>query len=129
MIVEMKLTKTQLGILMHRLELADCIADCFSSELVGEPCYQEKYNEVECAAVGLCLRIRNTDKIPESLTPLEIEILVDCLDGSTFFADEKDSVERGEITKSQSAAACAAANSLGVIISRIAGYPVSCAIN
>lgn len=123
----MRLTPTQLAILLHRLELADCLADCFSSELVGEPGYDARYNEVESAASDLCLYVRRNGCWPDALTPLQLEILVDCLEGSTWFADEEDAIARGDLTKSKSRTAHKAADELETILSGLAGYGVVCA--
>lgn len=84
-------------IIEHRLEASDAIADCLN-ETFG---YERE--EVEASANGL--RYLPKDGMGnqlidvENLTEIDREVLKDCLDGCTFFADMDDEVALGRMSK------------------------------
>ena len=84
----MKLTKTEFEILAHRLEVPDALADCleqFDKDIIFE---QSKF----LLKNGLSIELDNLNEVQKA-------ILIDCCEGSTFFADCNDAVASGELSK------------------------------
>ena len=101
--MKIKLTDSEWGILEHRLDLADCLADCLHNDddaTEGEN--EENWQRVYEAADALNRKISQTKTIDvDALTELDKEILADCLDGSTFFCDSEDAVKNGDWSRQQ----------------------------
>jgi hypothetical protein len=115
----MKLTPTQAGFLDHRLSaetVADVIASTHASEAAdkageyGTPAWVAEFERVEKeklpvyeAANAAVAKMVHSKELPlESMTLAEMEVLIDCIEGSTYFANEEDAIASGEITKSKS---------------------------
>ncbi len=105
-----KLTDSEWGILEHRLDIHDCIADCYAdtmysdAERDGRQMTAEQlksaYDLADETGGKLNIEIRRARQIDtDKLTDLDKWILADCLDGSTFFTDIDDAVWDGELTK------------------------------
>ncbi len=71
----MKLSPAQIDCIKHRLEVLE------DSEVFGEP--KPMHFDTAFARVQLLV---NRGNIPDSLTELEKEILVECIEGSTYAA-------------------------------------------
>ena len=99
-----KFTPTEMEIIQHRLVDSDCIIQCIL-ETEGD-----KFSEDE-----LCDAI---DRIEKSLNSVDatdkavMEVLFDCLDGSTFFANMDDGVALEMLTQAKANAYQRAANSI-----------------
>ena len=105
-----KLTDSEWGILEHRLDLTDCLGECYADTMyteaedagraMSDEEHQSLKNTAEAAAHKLNCDIRRTRQIDtDTLTSLDKWILADCLDGTTFFTDIDDAVWDGELTK------------------------------
>lgn len=105
-----KLTDNEWGILEHRLDLTDCLAECYAdtafadAEREGKTMTEEQhkaaYEMAEAAADKLKSEISTTREIDVSaLTELDKWFLTDCMEGSTFFCGLDDAVWDGELTK------------------------------
>ena len=89
------LTPTELEILKHRLDVPDALADAIAEENGFE------WDDVSDTAERLSKRIElDHGFVSDQLTVLERIILIDCLDGSTFFGSAEDAVGCGEVTAS-----------------------------
>ncbi len=137
----MKLTPTQRAILEHRLS-ADTVPSVLASstaseaaDKVGEygtPAWNATYDRVEAEtlpgfenAAQVVKRMVNSLDLPlESLTPAEMAVVIDCLEGSTFFADEEDAIARGYTTASKARHAHTAAAYLAQAIELVTGNRV-----
>jgi hypothetical protein len=121
----MKLRKYHDEILRHRLD-ADCTVECLLDYAEGEAPIAHSPEAAE-AAVGEIYRMLDAGEIDFGcLSRLAVEVLVDCIEGSTFFADENQAIAMGEWTKARSRAAHAAADELEKWISEAAGRRVRC---
>jgi hypothetical protein len=98
-----KLTDNEWGILEHRLDIYDCIAECYADTMYveaedrGEKMTDEQHKAAYAVAYDAGSRlncdIRNARQIDtDKLTDLDKWILADCLDGTTFFTDMDDAV-------------------------------------
>ena len=93
-------TKSEWRILEHRLEVPDAIADAISDS--DEYDYEEVFSRAEKLLRG---SIKNFNS-------LDLAILRDCCEGSTFFCNAEDAVALGEISKGDLLASYRAAISL-----------------
>jgi hypothetical protein len=104
-----KLTDNEWGILEHRLDIHDCIADCYAATMYSQAAdsgkkmtdaqHKAAYDAADEAGHRLNCDIRKTRQIDsDKLTDLDKFILADCLDGSTFFSDCEDAVSWGDWT-------------------------------
>lgn len=117
----MKLTKTQIDILDHRLS-SGCVADCLAdTEELGI-----SLTDAECAVEKIKRMVKEGEIPLESLTPTELEVVIDCLDGSTYFANADDAVTLHETTRGAVLEAHKAATRLEAEISKAAGRRVLC---
>ena len=118
-----KLTDNEWGILEHRLDIYDCIAECYADTMYveaedrGEKMTDEQHKAAYAVAYDAGSRlncdIRNARQIDtDKLTDLDKWILADCLDGTTFFTDMDDAVWDGELTKGKALALRKAGHSL-----------------
>ena len=89
-------TKAEWEIIEHRLHVSDCIAECIEED--HETVYQT------CRNLMISKRVTNG---------LEREIIKDCCEGSTFFANIQDAVLDGEMTKGKMLSYFKSAKSLG----------------
>lgn len=98
-----ELTPTKRALLLHRLEVPEAIADSLTGE--WNPMDSE-WAEVERVATDLWRALRDHngtvwDAIQRTERPELIRnILVDCVDGSTYFTDWEDAVASGEYSRS-----------------------------
>lgn len=101
-----ELTDNEWGILEHRLDLADCLADALhNDDDATESENEANWQRVYSAAAALNSTIGQTKTIDvDALTQLDKEILADCLDGSTFFCGAEDAVKNGDWSRQQLAA-------------------------
>ena len=90
------LTKAQKVILLHRLTLADCLAEVLASSEIPE-CTSDaefdarvavRYPILQDKAERLCAYVETHSALPATLDEDEREILIDSIDGSTWFANE-----------------------------------------
>jgi hypothetical protein len=91
----MKLTPTQYELIDHRLSLG---AELFVEVLMDhaeEPPWTEA--EVSSAWEAVNQQVARRVVTLEKLTPCELEIFCDCLEGSTFFCDREDAVALYEL--------------------------------
>jgi hypothetical protein len=103
-----KLTKNEWEIIEHRLGAWDLILDCFlSTESMTWTA-----EEIEAAAEGLLSRGPKGIDL-DNLGDLELDILQDCCDGCSYFADIEDAAVLGEISKSKMYRMFKAAETLG----------------
>ena len=132
-----KLTDNEWGILEHRLDIYDCIAECYADTMYaeaedrGEKMTDEQhkaaYAVAHDAGARLNCDIRSARQIDtDKLTDLDKWILADCLDGTTFFTDMDDAVWDGQLTKGKALALRKAGHSLQRKLNE-AGIP--CQIN
>jgi hypothetical protein len=132
-----KLTDNEWGILEHRLDIYDCIAECYADTMYveaedrGEKMTDEQHKAAYAlahdAGARLNCDIRNARQIDtDKLTDLDKWILADCLDGTTFFTDMDDAVWDGQLTKGKALALRKAGHSLQRKLNE-AGIP--CQIN
>lgn len=92
----MKLTSAQKQILLHRLTLADCLAEVLSSSEIPEGTSDAdfdasvavRYPILEDKAARLCDYVQTNSALPSTLDADEREILIDSVEGSTWFANE-----------------------------------------
>lgn len=119
-----KLSKPQVEILQHRLG-SGCVADVlWESEVV------EDVKDAEAAVAAVQAYVEKGE-LPEDdgITPLEREVLADCLDGSTFFANIDDAVALSHVNRGQFLSWRRAATELETLISRLCGRQVSCVVS
>lgn len=115
-----KLTPTEREILMHRLE-SGCIADVlFESDVAP-------LDEAENAVHRVTNFVKESALPLEDFTRLELEVVEDCLDGSTYFADYDDAMARNQTTRSKVRKWNKAADDLEDAVSKAVGHPVVCA--
>lgn len=89
----MNLTSDHLAVLNHRLELgADDFADLLTDRHPDDGPASFTRSEIVAAWSGLALMMAAREVPLEKLTPCELEILCECLEGSTFFCDSDDAV-------------------------------------
>lgn len=120
----MHLTPSEVEILSHRLEVGDCIAECFTDTGDDEPPCLWSFDEIMEVAKRL---LAGLPHLPDSPTTLEAEILEDCLTGSTLMQAAEDNqfpVSEGGIGKGKYLSMCKAASSLEVKISQLLGRNV-----
>lgn len=90
------LTKAQKEILLHRLTLADCLAEVLSSSEIPEGTSDAEFDTrvavrypiLEDKAQRLCAYVETHSALPANLDEDERNIIVDCIEGSTWFANE-----------------------------------------
>lgn len=142
----MKLTPTQYAILDHRLS-AETIPEVLASTVASEAAekvarygtdgWNAVYDRVESenlprfrsAHTEVIKMIEKRDLPLETLTPDQLAVAIDCLEGSTFFADWEDRIACGESTKSKLNTAHKAADQLESALSVVAGRDVECVRN
>lgn len=132
-----RVTPAQKQILLHRLSLADCLAEVLSSSEVPEGTSDAdfdasvavRYPILEDKAARLCAYVETNSALPSTLDADERAILIDCIEGSTWFANEghdpwfdDDGYDR---TPLWWASQRRAADALAVKVSEIVGRAVS----
>lgn len=94
--MSMKFTLTEWEIIEHRLGCPDAIAECLTDHCEGEqPASNYSYDEIEASATFLLNLGRNICNV----ATLDLEILKECCEGSTFFCDIDEGVLAGNLTK------------------------------
>lgn len=98
----MKLTKLQRELLLHRLDLDDCIAEVIANTRL-ENCHQDAdYNrQLESISETIATKCNHlADCVRKGYLPWAVtndrdyaDIIEDACDGSTFFANEDDSID------------------------------------
>lgn len=91
-----KLTPAQKVILLHRLTLSDCLAEVLSSSEIPEGTSDaefdarvaKRYPILQDKADRLVAYVETHSAIPATLDEDERNILIDCIEGSTWFAEE-----------------------------------------
>ncbi len=117
----MKLTPIQKDILLHRLD-SGCIA-----EVLVESDYMTDLYSAEAAVDSVTVKVKSGVLDLESMPQTECWVLEDCLDGSTYFADEDYAIERNQTTKSKSRTAHKAADALEDAFSQAWNRQIVCA--
>jgi hypothetical protein len=101
----MKLTQHHIEILEHRLDAWDCIVESiegYTSEEISECCE------------ALLKRIKQEKEISaDGLSEIELAVITDCIDGSTFFASIEDEVALGNVSRYKADKCYKAAEELG----------------
>lgn len=123
-----KLTPAQKVILLHRLTLSDCLAEVLSSSEIPEGTSNAEFDKrvatrfpiLQDKADRLVAYVETHSRIPATLDADERDILIDCVEGSTWFANEGFEEHLSLWWASQHRAADALAKK----ISGIAGRPV-----
>ena len=106
----MNLTTNEWEIIDHRLGAPDCIADALTDgDEIDPPILKSSHQEVIDRAWHLSGYGQASIDFESKL---DREIIIDCLDGCTFFADIDDAVASGELSKGKCLAYHKAANSL-----------------
>lgn len=97
---EMRFTPTEWKIISHRLEAGDGIAECL-----------DKHDPEEVAERAYDLMVGGQDAVDwDSL--LDRDIIVDCCEGCTLFADIEDEVAVGNMSRGEALALYRAAKSI-----------------
>jgi hypothetical protein len=125
----MKLTSAQKEILLHRLTLADCLAEVLSSSEIPEGTSDAdfdasvavRYPILQEKAQRLCGYVETNSALPSTLDADEREILIDSVEGSTWFANEG----WDDRTPLSWASQRRAADALAVKVSELVGREVS----
>lgn len=86
----LKLTPKELECLMDRLCQPDIIAEVLSDDVEDEQAQADRYQEVFDAAESLWNTVDQSGELPETVTPIEADILQDAVDGSTYAASVED---------------------------------------
>lgn len=107
-------TPTEWEILKHRLDVPDAIADTLTDD-ARFPEYS--WGEIRERAESIAEHPNEIEL--DQLSALGLAILQDCCDGSTFFADIDDAIERGEVSRGWATARYRAAVSLGIKLSTV----------
>ena len=112
-----KLTNLEWAIIEHRLSPWGCLTECLEEKFEPNITYE--------TAQTLFYKLKVERVINfEELRPLQIEILKDCLDGSTYFAGDLDAVATKELSRGKFLAQRRAAKSLEKKFNK-AGHSVS----
>lgn len=92
--MKIELTETQWQMIEHRLTLSDCLADCLHDT------FGWRWSDVEAVANNLYKSLKASRTIDtDALNPVEIEVIRDCVDGSTWFCDSEDAVATRQMTR------------------------------
>lgn len=110
----MKLTPIERELLLHRLELDDCIAECIATTRLldlnlSDEEYERRSGEIgeavskQCRYLYECVSKGFIPSAPAGLVHEDVlamhkqwaDILEDACDGSTFFANERDDTDAG----------------------------------
>jgi lipase chaperone LimK len=114
--MKIQLTDNEWEIAEHRLSLSDAIAEMLTDGLDSDMPEDEReliFEEIEGEVETLRKTVELTKTIDtDTLTRYQREALVDCMEGSTFFADMDDAVFEGEFTKGKALALRKAGHSL-----------------
>jgi len=104
----MKFTPTEWEILCHRLAVPDALAEALSEPPLYEEGaeYERLYDE--------CHELEKIGRIIPNPTERQLEILRDCCEGCTMFADIEDAVALGDLTRSRMDYLFKSAQTLGV---------------
>lgn len=89
------LTKLESEILIHRLDVPDCIAEVIAESKAGEllnpdthfveyEIYRLMTEYQAYDAIDELYPLVSRRKLPDTLTEMQIEVLTDCIDGSTW---------------------------------------------
>jgi len=106
----MNLTKTELEIICHRLAVTDAITEVVAEEY---PSITPETIMAEVKKIMLWFRGERSVRLDWSnLTDLQQFILLDCAEGSTFFASLEDAHIAGDISSSRLSTYHRAADSL-----------------
>jgi hypothetical protein len=99
---KIEFTKTEQAILLHRATLHDCLGEVYAHTTWNEGDSDEHFIELieegEKAAAQIERAINLGSVNLDALTPIELFVLQDCLDGSTYFASADNAVACGETT-------------------------------
>ena len=120
----MRLTKHEADIVRHRLEVPDAIEDFLTDREENAPPYEFTGDEIYDAVNDL---FHGLPELPDNPTPLQADIIEDCLAGSVYYqaaksaADEEMGCSRGEFLN-----IARAAGTLEEKISKLLGREVEC---
>ena len=121
--MNIKLTDSEWAILEHRLDIHDCIAECYADTMLADAeregrqmtaeQHKAAHDLADEAGGNLNSEIRGTRQIDtDKLTDLDKWILAECLEGSTLFGNMDDAVRNGKLTKGKALALRKAGRSL-----------------
>lgn len=127
----MKLTPAQKTILQHRLTLSDCLAEVLASSEVPDGATDEQFDtltEQRGPVIGekadrLSAYVDTHSAIPTTLDDDERNILIDSIEGSTWFACEGEDENTPLWWASQHRAADALAAKVSSIVGRQVKLP------
>jgi hypothetical protein len=95
-------TPTEQAILLHRATLHDCLGEVYAHTTWKEGESDERFNALIEEGMASAIRMERVIGMGsvnlDALTPVELFVLCDCLDGSTYFASADDAVARGDVT-------------------------------
>lgn len=85
------LTKLESEILIHRLDVPDCICEVLGESAAGEDVdspewvnVKERISSEAAEAIEQLYPFVEAGKLPDTLTAMQVEVLTDCIDGSTW---------------------------------------------
>ena len=127
----MKLTPAQKTILQHRLTLSDCLAEVLSSSEIPEGTSDAEFDArvkarwpiLQDKADRLSAYVETHSAIPATLDEDERAILIDSVEGSTWFACEGEDENTPLWWSSQHRAADALAAKISTIAGRAVRFP------
>lgn len=117
----MKLASLEIDILEHRLSsgsIAECLADTEELDI--------SLVEAEAAVAQVMADVKAGNLPLYTYSRIELEVVIDCLDGSTYFAGSDDAVAEGNLTRQKLTAQHKAADTLESAVSLVAGRRVKC---
>lgn len=120
--VTLTFTENEAEVMLHRLEFLD---EVVCGEVFPEDIDPEQAADFASSLVDLIAQHIYT--FPAS-SKLELEVLAETLEGSTFFGDTDLAVENGELTRQKVSSFKRAANSAASKIESLLGRPVSRAV-
>lgn len=116
----MNLTKIQRELLLHRLE-SGCIAGCLADADENPPLESDAEIAVDSVMLLVSAGVLPFHAIPA----IQLDVIEDAMDGSTFFADSQDAVTLKEISRGRLLAMHKAANELETAFFKATGRRVS----
>lgn len=117
-------TPTERELLMHRLDVGDCLADALTDKAEGDPAAPWTWEEVDARAGWLGEFVRRTGGVTvDALTDLDRAILKDAVEGNTALCDLEVATDLGDVTKGRAATLRKAART---IVEKLAGIGIEC---
>lgn len=114
------LTKLQKEIIQHRLDVPDCIEDAFCDVAEGD---EMEYTPDQVAdGIAELQDFLNKNKDLSMITSkCTLDVLHDCVDGSTYGAAEYSAFDDGEVSQQRYNSVCKALDQLAEIVFKLTG--------